>query len=166
MAKEQLPKPQEGSGGPRLQLVVFAVGAEHYALPIDQIKEVVVTPNVARIPQTPDYVKGVANIRGNVLAIVDLEKKFGVTPPTDVLPRYTLVLESAELHVGLMVRNVPNTLSVAQSDIDPSPNLIGEGEEQPIAGIVKHANRMIILIDAPRLLRGGVVPTLAAAAVA
>jgi len=60
-----------------LQIVVFKLGQEEYGLHIDQIKEVVITPKITRMPQTPAFVKGVANIRGNVIAMLDLEEKFG-----------------------------------------------------------------------------------------
>ncbi|SDK42421.1 purine-binding chemotaxis protein CheW [Catalinimonas alkaloidigena] len=147
-------EPQAGNSGPRIQLVVFRLGEEEYALSIDQIKEVVLTPNVARIPQTPDHIKGVANIRGNVLAILDLEKKFGIKSTDESLPKYTLVLESQEASVGILVRKVPNTLSIGEHDIDTASSVVlsSEAEEQAIRGIVKSGERMIILIDALAML--------------
>ena len=59
-----------------MQLIIFKLAGEEYGLSIDQIKEVVLTPRVAKMPQTPAYIKGVANIRGNIIAIMDLEQKF------------------------------------------------------------------------------------------
>ena len=134
------------------QIIVFKLGQEDYALSIDQIKEVVITPNIARIPLTQSYIKGVANIRGNVLAIVDLAERFGLaeeneTPSTT--PRYTLVVSSEEYKMGILVKDVPNTLRVTEADIDASPNIIQDNamENNYIRGIVKAGNRMIVLID-------------------
>ena len=59
-------------------MIIFKLGKEEYALHIDQIKEVVLTPGIAKIPQTPDYIIGVANIRGNIISIVSLNTKFGL----------------------------------------------------------------------------------------
>ncbi len=135
------------------QIIVFKLGQEEYALMIDQIKEVVITPNIAKIPLTSSYIKGVANIRGDILAIVDLEEKFGITQSEasniNKEGYYSLVVESDSLNMAILVKEVPNTLSVTQSDIDASPNLIADqqGDKNYIKGIVKLADRIIILID-------------------
>ena len=135
------------------QLIVFRLGGEEYALVIDQIKEVVITPKVSRIPLTPKYIKGVANVRGNILAIIDLEERFGLAKGTEAeetgTHNYTLVVASEEFKMGVLVKEVPNTLTVQEGDIDLSPGLIGEGaaENGYIKGIVRTGSRMIILID-------------------
>ena len=79
------------------QIVVFKLGNEEYGLKIDQIKEVVITPAITKMPQTPSYMKGVANIRGNVIAILDLEEKFSLANQTETRSagaNFTLVIES------------------------------------------------------------------------
>lgn len=135
------------------QLIVFKLGGEEYALVIDQIKEVVITPTVARIPLTPTYIKGVANIRGNILTILDLEARFGLTTETTTsvehTHNYTLVVANEELKIGILVKEVPNTLTVAEADIDLSPSVVSNGsvESGYIKGIVRMGNRMIILTD-------------------
>ena len=133
-----------------LQIVVFKLGNEEYGLHIDQIKEVVITPNITRMPQTPSFVKGVANIRGNVIAIFDLEERFNLTHS---LPeqggKYTLVVESEDVKLGLLVNEVPNTVSVNASDLDESVGIINDAnaETNYIKGIIKSGARLIILID-------------------
>jgi len=138
--------------GDSIQLIVFKQGEEEYALNIDQIKEVVITPNITRMPQTPDFVKGVANIRGNIIAILDLEEKFGLKKSQQVdneEKNFTLVIESEEFKVGILVREVPNTLVVREGDIDEAVNIIHDSamEQNYITGIVKQENGLIILID-------------------
>ena len=142
--------------GSRIQLIIFRLGNEEYALHIDQIKEVVVTPGIAKIPQTPTYVKGVSNIRGNIIAIVDLEEKFGLSlqnsPPRK--NSYTLVVESEEIKIGILVAELPNTLTVYETDIDTSTSVIQYSnlKEECIKGIVKANNRMIILVDVIKMM--------------
>jgi purine-binding chemotaxis protein CheW len=133
------------------QIVVFKLGQEEYGLSIDQIKEVVITPNITRMPQTPSYVKGVANIRGNVIAMLDLEEKFGLSRNGETARsgnNYTLVIESDEYKMGILVREVPNTLSISSANIEGS---VFTGEQQNeqayITGIVKLDKRLIIMID-------------------
>ena len=106
----------------KTQIIVFKQGDEEYALHIDQIKEVVITPSITRMPQTPTYIKGVANIRGNIIAILDLEEKFNLKRSQDqgTGNNYTLVVESDDLKMGLLVNDVPNTISVSAGDLDES----------------------------------------------
>ncbi len=135
------------------QLIVFKQGSEEYGLHIDQIKEVVLTPNITKMPQTPSYVKGVANIRGNIIAIVDLKEKFGIrnSEATELNSsnNYTLVVESEDFKIGILVKEVPNTLTVSESDIDETVNIVHDSsvEQNYIKGIVKRDDRLIILID-------------------
>ncbi len=137
--------------GNTIQLVVFRQGEEEYALQIDQIKEVVITPNITKMPQTPEYVKGVANIRGNIIAILNLEEKFGLkaSAENEDGKNFTLVIESEQFKAGILVKEVPNTLAVREKDIEESVNLIQDTsmEQNYISGIVKKDNRLIILID-------------------
>ena len=137
----------------RYQLIVFKQGAEEYAMLIDQIKEVVITPNITRMPQTADYIKGVSNIRGNIIAIVNLEEKFNLerTLPTDLnnTKNFTLVVESEEFKIGILVKEVPDTVTVLDSDISDNLSVVNDGsvDKNYIKGIVKVDNRLIILID-------------------
>lgn len=134
-----------------LQVVVFRLGEEEYGLLIDQIKEVVLTPAITRMPQTPAYIKGVANIRGNVMAILDLAVRFGIAAAdaTHQPYKYTLVAESEELRMGLLVHDVPNTVTVSGADLDESVGIIADNnsDDNYIKGIIKTNNRLIILID-------------------
>lgn len=133
-----------------LQIVVFKLGNEEYGLHIDQIKEVVITPTVTRMPQTPSYIKGVANIRGNVIAIFDLEERFNLTRTIQTEgSKYTLVVESEDVKLGLLVNEVPNTVSVNASDLDETVGIINDAnaESNYVKGIIKAGNRLIILID-------------------
>ena len=134
------------------QIIVFRLVDEEYALSIDQIKEVVITPAIARIPLTQSYVKGVGNIRGNVLAIIDLAERFGLAQDEEISHgshRYTLVVASEEYKMGILVKEVPQTLRVSADDIDESPSVIQGGtiESGYIKGIIKSGGRMIVLID-------------------
>jgi purine-binding chemotaxis protein CheW len=151
------PKDNQEKTTKSFQIIVFKLGNEEYALSIDQIKEVVITPNIARIPLTQPYIKGVANIRGNVLAIIDLGERFGITSEEEInsgTHRYTLVVSSDVLKMGILVKEVPNTLRVTDDDIDVSPNIIQDTaiDNNYIKGIVKSGSRMIMLIDIFRVI--------------
>lgn len=140
------------------QLIVFKLGAEEYGLAIEQVKEIVLTPTITKMPQTASYIKGVANIRGNIIAIVDLEEKFTLLSKKDLedskVGKYTLVIESDVFKIGILAKGVPNTLAIADSDIDDTLNAISESsmDDNYIKGIVKIDDRLIILIDILKVL--------------
>lgn len=144
--------------GKLVQLIIFKLGNEEYALHIDQIKEVVLTPGIAKIPQTPKYIRGVANIRGNVIAIVDLESKFNLQDESALenpqTGQYTLVVESDSFKIGVLVMEVPNTLTVSENDIDKSSTVLQYSnlDQDCIKGIVKSGNRMIIMVDMIKMM--------------
>lgn len=138
----------------RHQLIVFKLGNEEYGLNIDQIKEIVLTPSITKMPQTEDFIKGVSNIRGNIITIVDLEERFGVNThltqaEKEKSGQYTLVIESEALKIGVLVREVPTTLAASDNDIDESQNIVHDSsmDDNYIKGIVKVEGRLIILID-------------------
>jgi purine-binding chemotaxis protein CheW len=145
----QTTKEKTETSNKTLQIVVFKLGQEEYGLQIDQIKEVVITPNVTRMPQTASFVKGVANIRGNVIAIFDLEDRFNLIRSQNSGNKYTLVVESDDVKLGLLVNEVPNTVSVSANDLDESVGIINDvnTDTNYIKGIIKHSDRLIILID-------------------
>lgn len=130
------------------QIVVFKLGQEEYGLSIGQIKEVVLTPAITRMPRTQSYMRGVANIRGTVIAMLDLEEKFSLKAadaPADSKSHYTLVIDSNELKIGILVREVPNTLSISSDEIEQM--FSADSESSYITGIVKLDMRLIIMID-------------------
>ena len=151
MSENKSTTKQEYLSHKTLQIVVFKLGEEEYGLHIDQIKEVVLTPNITRMPQTPSYVKGVANIRGNVIAIFDLEDRFNLKRVESGAHhyKYTLVVESEDIKMGLLVSDVPNTVTVNAGDLDESVGIINDAnaEVNYIKGIIKTGHRLIILID-------------------
>jgi purine-binding chemotaxis protein CheW len=147
---------QQQEVGKLIQLIIFKLGNEEYALHIDQIKEVVLTPGIAKIPQTPDYIIGVANIRGNIISIINLSTKFGIKKEADEEnnSHYTLVVESELFKIGILVNEVPNTLVVPESDIDKSSTVLQYSnlDEDCVKGIVKSGDRMIIMVDMIKMM--------------
>lgn len=156
-AKQQMKKSLDEKLG-NIQLICFKQGEEEYALKIDQIKEVVQTPSITKMPQCPSYVKGVANIRGNIITIVDLAEKFGRKPLTSSLiegaSNFTLVIENADLRMGILVNEVPKTINVPLSDIEEAGNIIHSSstDEKYVDGVVKLDDRLMIMIDAFKIL--------------
>lgn len=138
-------------------LVVFPVGQEEYAFEIGQIKEVVPVPPISPVPQTKPYILGVANVRGNVLAVIDLAKKFGRKKGEEEdYIKYVIVIKSEEIKVAVASSQVPETLMVAESQIDSTADVMRKTntEQTFINGVVKKDNRMIVLIDVLEMVDG------------
>lgn len=151
-------KDKENIFEPELHLVVFKLGTEEYGIKIEQVKEVTTTPDIAKMPKTPSFIKGVANIRGDIIAVMDLKERFNIHRDEGVPKRdisYILVVESPDYTIGLIVNEVPLTLSIPISKIDKTPNIIREKNinENYIEGIGKAADgRLIIILDIYKIL--------------
>jgi len=146
----------------KFQLVVFKLADESFALHISEIKEVVVTPRITRVPEVPDYIKGVANIRGNIIAIADLYKRFNIEVNKNETPKYTLVLESNVYKVGILVNEVPNTIEVTEDDFDSGGGFYNEAESggSGIKAIVKKGDNLIVLLNIQKVLENDEVDVL------
>lgn len=136
-------------GGSQLMLIVFRIGTEEYALPIESVREVVKTPHIARIPQLPAYIRGVANVRGNVVAVLDLAIKMNHSEVTSDHSGHLLILKDDEYQVAIGIDQVPETLMVRDVEIDHSSEVLLHmaSSDTFIQGIVKKEGRMIILLD-------------------
>ncbi|MBU2913589.1 MULTISPECIES: chemotaxis protein CheW [Reichenbachiella] len=129
-------------------LVAFSVGDEEYAVSIDQIKEVVPCPTIAPVPQVPDFVKGVANVRGNVLAIIDLALRFGLKHERTE-GKFVLVMKSEDLKFAISVQAVPNTMMVKESEITQATNIINQSTLglNYVKGIIRRNQKIVVWID-------------------
>lgn len=141
---------------PIIQLIVFRLGEEEYGIRIEQVKEVTITPEIARMPKTPPFVKGIVNLRGDIIAVVDLEERFRLRPADQEMPAisYTMAIEAKEYTIGIMVREVPQPLSIAQSVIEKAPEFIQDLNihDKYIEGIAKIDSRIIVVLDMMKLL--------------
>ena len=152
IAKAERAKPAE-----LVQLIVFRLGDEDYGIRIEQVKEVTITPDVARMPKTPPFIKGIANLRGDIIAILDLEERFRLRPVGRPLPErsYTIAVEAADYVLGLMVREVPRPFTMPLSQIEPAPEFVQDSStrDKYLEGIAKlPEGGIIIVLDMRKLL--------------
>ena len=150
-------KPERAKAAELVQLIVFRLGDEDYGIRIEQVKEVTVTPEVARMPKTPAFVKGIANLRGDIIAIIDLEERFQLRPAGRELPErsYTVAVEAADYTLGLVVREVPRPFTLPLSQIEPTPEFVQDptSRDKYLEGIAKLADGgIIIVLDMRKLL--------------
>lgn len=103
--------------------ISFELADEAFAVKIDEVLEVTHTPPISQMPRTPNYFEGVTNIRGNIVTILDLEKKLDLSSKISIsmvkeLLKYTIVLDMKDYQIGFSVRNVPQTINFEKSQIE------------------------------------------------
>src|SRR5947208_2862974 len=138
-----------------LHIVGFQVGRETYGVPITSLHEIVRVPEITAVPEAPAYVEGVINLRGKIVSIVDLRKRFGEKEITHNKKNRILVVEVEKKMVGLIVDAASEVLRMSSEDIDNPPNVFEEGELNYVTGVGKLKDRLIILIELNKVLQKG-----------
>lgn len=139
-------------GSNEIQLVVFKLGEEEYGVPITQVQEInrLVTPT--KIPKSPVFVEGVINLRGKIIPIIDLKKRFNLS-----LSKYTedtriVVVEINGNTVGVIVDAVSEVLRINSLSVEPAPAIISGIDSEYLSGVGKVDNRLLILLDLNKIL--------------
>ena len=136
------------------QFLVFRLGDDEFALPIETVDEVANVPaQITRLPKTPKFLEGVINLRGEVLPIVDQRRRFDM-PASDVAEGRRVVVVRSERHrAGLIVDSVSEVLRSSRDKIEPAPDLTGQSTRL-VNGVInlERAGRIILLLDPAELL--------------
>src|SRR5579872_1157541 len=138
-----------------LQIVGFRVGRETFGVPISLVHEIVRVPDITSVPEAPDYVEGVINLRGKIISVIDLRKRFGERQISSGKKNRILVVEVDRKMVGLIVDAASEVLKVPETEIDLPPNIFEEGELNYVTGVGKLRGRLIIMIDLTKILQKG-----------
>jgi purine-binding chemotaxis protein CheW len=138
-----------------LQIVGLRIGRETYGVPISLVREIVRVPEITAVPNAQKYVEGVINLRGKIISVVDLRKRFGETDIENNKKNRIVVVELENRTVGLIVNSASEVLKIPPSDIEPPSSVFLNGEIDYVTGVGKLNNRLIILIDLNKVLSGG-----------
>jgi purine-binding chemotaxis protein CheW len=143
-----------------LHIVGFQIGRETYGVPITSLHEIVRVPEITAVPDAPDYMEGVINLRGKIVSVIDLRKRLGAKEVVSSRRNRILVVEHNGRLCGLMVDSASEVLKVPTSDIEPSSAVFQDGGLNCVTGLGKYRGRLIVLLDMARLLEySGVRPT-------
>ena len=135
--------------------LTFFLGAEEYGMEIRAVHEIIGVLPITRVPRTPPVVRGVINLRGRVISILDLRRKFDL-PPVEPGPTSCIIVVAAPAaHVGLLVDRVSEVADIAATDIAPPPPLGGGAQTDYLLGIAKSAARVRLLLDISRVIDAG-----------
>ncbi len=135
-----------------LQLVVFSIGKEHYGVSIEAVQEIVQVPELTVVPDAPAVLKGVINLRGKVVPVIDLRKRMRLTEAPETYAKRILVTEHNGYLVGLLVDTVSEVCKVLPDAVDAPPEMIKAVGIEYITGVVKSDAGLIILLDLRQIL--------------
>lgn len=140
-------EPSEQGDGVRREFLSFRLGEEEYGVDILKVQEIRSYDSVTRLPEAPDYIKGVINLRGTIVPVVDLRLKLKLEQAEYDKHTVMIILNMADKVIGMIVDGVSDVLTLAQSQIRPPPEFSGVLDTRYITGLGAIDDRMLILVD-------------------
>ena len=148
-------KGERAGDGEQLQLVTFEVGQEEYAVDILAVQEINRMLQITRVPQSPPDVEGVINLRGRIIPVIDLRKRFGLEADGQrSADSRIIVVEVGGRVIGFIVDRVHEVLRISSSIVDPTPTMATGTDAEYIQGVGKLDDRLLILLDLDKLFCG------------
>lgn len=142
-----------------IQMVVFNLKTGNivgeYGVPITQVQEIIRLTSPTKLPQVPVFVEGIINLRGNVIPIIDLKKRFNLATSDYTDDTRIIVVEIEGQTVGIIVDEVAEVLRLPVSSIEPPPALVGGITAEYLTGVGKFDDRLLIMLDMTRILTEG-----------
>ncbi len=136
------------------QYLTFALGAEEYGVEILKVQEIKGYSAITPIPNTPSYVKGVMNLRGSIIPIVDLRAKLSMAEAAYNQFTVIIVVRVGAKTVGVVVDAVSDVLNIPLKDIQPTPDFGSQVDARFISGLAKASERLVVLLDIEKVLVG------------
>jgi purine-binding chemotaxis protein CheW len=134
-----------------MQLIVFRIGDEEFGVPISAVQEIIKVGTITPIPDSPAFIKGLINVRGEIVAIIDVRARFFLS--MDAEPsRHIIIARQDENLFGLLVNEVMEVLRIQESDIKSPPRLMTKIHEDYVHGVITHDGRLIILLDIQQVI--------------
>lgn len=135
-----------------LQLVTFSIGEEEFGVNILKVQEINRTMEITKVPRSPEFVEGVINLRGKVIPIIDLRRRFGLSSKPEDKDTRIIVIEINSVIVGFVVDAVSEVLRIPASTVEPPPPVVAGVESDYISGVGQLKDRLLIMLDLDKLL--------------
>ena len=129
------------------QLVVFELANEFYGINIALVESIIKMQAITQLPQTPSYVRGVTNLRGSVLPVIDLRTRFALEMKEDMRQTRIIIVTMGQVKVGVVVDGVSEVLRVSEESLEPLPPMVNSVDSAFLKGIVRLEDRLIILLE-------------------
>jgi len=135
-----------------LHIVGFRVGRETYGVPITSLHEIVRVPEITAVPDSPEFMEGVINLRGKIVSVIDLRKRLGEAKVVSARSNRILVVEHKGRLSGLIVDSASEVLKIPAADVEPAPEIGPDNGLRCVTGLGKHNGRLIVLLDMAKVL--------------
>lgn len=146
------------------QLVVLQLGGESYAVEIAAVNSIVTRQQITRVPHAPAFVEGVINLRGAIVPVVDLRRRFGLPGAEPTIASRIVVAETRTGPLGLLVDAVTETISVPREAVEPPSSLLTSADSPYLRGVARIEDRLVVILDLERILPRVEAASLASAA--
>ncbi|MFO1077778.1 MAG: chemotaxis protein CheW [Planctomycetota bacterium] len=140
--------------GRTFQVVSFHIGDEEYGVDIMAVQEIILVGVITQVPEVPEHVLGVINLRGNVIPIMNLRKRFGMPERAADENTRIVVMNLGGRTVGAVVDGVREVLRLAHEETSPAPASLGGAGREYVIGLARRKDRLLVLLDMARLLGG------------
>lgn len=137
-----------------INLVTFKLGNNEYAIDIMQAKEIIKMEKITLIPNAPDYVEGVINLRGNIIPIVDLKKRFNLEENDGEKNTGIIIVKIDDVDMGIIIDAISKVVSIATSNIQPPPPMLSGIGQKYIKGVAKLEDKLLVVLDLEKLIVG------------
>jgi len=142
----------ENSTEDRMQLVSFILDKEEYGVEVLKVREIIRMPSITRVPNTPHYVEGVINLRGKVIPIISLRKRFSLELTDNDSRTRIMVMDMTNELTGFIVDSVAEVIRIDATEIQPAPPVVaGSVDQEYLSGVINRDDRLLVLLDLERL---------------
>jgi len=135
------------------KIVAFLVDGKEYAMDVRHVLSIEKMLPITRVPNVPDYIKGVINLRGLIIPVINLRKRFGMKEIAATEDTRIVITEFDGKQIGFIVDSANDVVEINPDDIGPQPETVGNDRKDFIEGIIKLGERLIILLDLEKILQ-------------
>jgi len=140
------------TGGNIIQMIIFHLGDEEFGADIAQVREIIRRGAITPIPDSPDFIQGVTNVRGEIAVVIDLKRRFFLRTKKGIEEKHIIMTEQDKNLFGLMVDEVSEVLRIPEADIKGTPELVTRIDRIYISGVLTIEDRLIMILDLQKVL--------------
>ncbi len=134
------------------QMVAFRLAGETYGIPIMLVHEIIRPCQITQIPRSPEYVRGVVNLRGKIVPVIDLRRRLALPPADETGSTRIVIVEIEQGIVGMIVDGVSQVIRLPAAHIEPPSDLVADVDTDLVLGVGKLDDNLVILLDIPKTL--------------